>query len=236
MRTESQNNQAHAPNPAVVSAALRGLHDMAQPLTVLQGSLELALMQVQSIDEYRQWLEFALEQAGRLASNLEYVQQVVRLQHPPGDVEIFPVSAPIRASLQELQSSFAERQAVVTVIRRGEREELAASFSRVHEILRLMFSGLCSLLPQCGQIILEIDSAPTGVVLQFRVADERGQAIELQSNASIPSCLKLAQAAVASASGEMTIAVKPLRAEIFLPSPKSENSHKKVRKGTPLHV
>jgi len=236
MRIESPNSKARVPNPAVVSAALCGLHDMAQPLTVLQGSLELALMQVQSADEYRQWLEFALEQAGRLASNLEYVQQVVRLQHPPGDVEVFPISAPIKASLQELHGIFAERQLAVTVLQRSEREEVAASSSRVHEILRLLFSGLCSLLPQCGQIVLELRHAAAGVSLQFRVADDSGQPIELEINNLVPSSLKLAQAAVASAAGEMTLGLKPLRIDVCLPSPKSSIRPRRVRKGDPVHV
>lgn len=50
---------------------------MAQPLTVLQGTLELALMQLPSADESRQWLETALEQACRLASDLAQVQKLV---------------------------------------------------------------------------------------------------------------------------------------------------------------
>ena len=64
-------------SPTVVGGVRRGLHQMAQPLTVLQGTLELALMQLPRADESRQWLEAALEQACRLASDLEQVQKLV---------------------------------------------------------------------------------------------------------------------------------------------------------------
>src|ERR1700690_4377062 len=99
MSIQSRNNSVEG-HPVVIGAALRGLHDMAQPLTVLQGSLELALMQGQTPEEYRQWLGFALEQAGRRASDLEYVQQVVRLQQPAEDVAAFTISVLMRTVLQ----------------------------------------------------------------------------------------------------------------------------------------
>lgn len=41
-------------------------HEMAQPLTILRGSLELALEKEWSAEEQRAWLEQALEQADRL--------------------------------------------------------------------------------------------------------------------------------------------------------------------------
>jgi hypothetical protein len=65
------------PPPPMVGGVLRGLHQMAQPLTVLQGTLEMALMRLPSADESRPWLEVALEQACRLASDLEHVQKLV---------------------------------------------------------------------------------------------------------------------------------------------------------------
>jgi hypothetical protein len=64
-------------SPVIVGGVSRGLHQMAQPLTVLQGTLELALMQLPTADESRQWLEAALEQACRLASDLAQVQKLV---------------------------------------------------------------------------------------------------------------------------------------------------------------
>jgi hypothetical protein len=63
--------------PFMVGGVLHGLHQMAQPLTVLQGTLEMALMQLPTADESRQWVEVALEQACRLASDLEHVQKLV---------------------------------------------------------------------------------------------------------------------------------------------------------------
>jgi signal transduction histidine kinase len=49
----------------------RVIHQLSQPVTALQGSLEVALLRRQSGIEYKKALEAALEQANRLAKILE---------------------------------------------------------------------------------------------------------------------------------------------------------------------
>ena len=45
----------------------RQLHDATQPLTVLQGLLELALIKSQTVEDYRQSVELALKESARVA-------------------------------------------------------------------------------------------------------------------------------------------------------------------------
>jgi hypothetical protein len=47
-------------------AITRGLHQAAQPLSVLQGTLELALLQANSVSEYKHAVERSLEELQRV--------------------------------------------------------------------------------------------------------------------------------------------------------------------------
>lgn len=61
------------------------LHQTAQPLTVLQGVLELSLIKSETIQEYRQSIEMALLQTGRIVDCLNQIRILANtdtLQNP----------------------------------------------------------------------------------------------------------------------------------------------------------
>ncbi len=64
----------------ITQAVSRSLHDLAQPLTVLQGSLELALMQAETIEQCREAMTTALAEAERVIAGLKRARHLVRLQ------------------------------------------------------------------------------------------------------------------------------------------------------------
>ena len=86
MRLEIQKDSSGDFHPALARATSRGLHDTAQPLTVLQGLLEFTLMQAQTVQEYRESVTSALAELSRLTACFENVRQLVRLQHPAADI------------------------------------------------------------------------------------------------------------------------------------------------------
>ena len=55
----------------------RELHETAQPLTVLQGLLELALLQPGSADEYRDVIQRAAEQSRRVSKGFDHVRRLL---------------------------------------------------------------------------------------------------------------------------------------------------------------
>jgi len=72
------NSEANtAPRSALVELVLHELHAMAQPLTVLRGTLELALLEAQTLDQYRQSIESALLEAGRAALCLNHTREMI---------------------------------------------------------------------------------------------------------------------------------------------------------------
>jgi hypothetical protein len=67
-----------AAEPNTMQDIARSLHKTAQPLTVLQGVLELALLNAQTTDEYRSSCERALREVGRVSRCFDQVRQMVR--------------------------------------------------------------------------------------------------------------------------------------------------------------
>lgn len=81
MPSNSPDQRCSDSGQPVTSAAIsRVLHDMAQPLTMLIGMLELTLIRPQSESEWRMSVEGALEQAGRTVEYLNQVRELVHLQ------------------------------------------------------------------------------------------------------------------------------------------------------------
>ena len=66
------------PTVPVAEAISSGLHSLAQPLTVLQGVLELALSRAETVEEYRNAVEVALGNARRAIGSLNDVRESAR--------------------------------------------------------------------------------------------------------------------------------------------------------------
>jgi len=91
VRTNSQ--------PPVVTAAIsRGLHDLAQPLTMLLGMLELALIRPQTESELRNSMAGSIEQANRAIGLLNQIRELVNEQRTVKSVDAFPDDATKSAS------------------------------------------------------------------------------------------------------------------------------------------
>jgi len=61
-------------------AISRGLHQATQPITVLQGTLELALLTASTIHEYRRAIERSLEELQRVTGCFEHLRACIQLQ------------------------------------------------------------------------------------------------------------------------------------------------------------
>lgn len=81
----------------------RGLHQLAQPLTVLQGCLELILMGTHSVDEYKRSIQQALDESRRVSDSFDHIRELVR-NSPPANSDVPTVMAPI-PDIQEIRSA-----------------------------------------------------------------------------------------------------------------------------------
>jgi signal transduction histidine kinase len=76
-------------DPATSGEISRELHRTAQPLTVLQGVLELALLSSHTTEEYRDIIQQALQQSLRISGCFDDVRALLHLQESRPDVTSF---------------------------------------------------------------------------------------------------------------------------------------------------
>ena len=67
----------HYADPSVNDAILRLLHRTAQPLTTIQGILEMTLTESMTAEEKRAWLEKAVEQTVQATSDFNQLRKIV---------------------------------------------------------------------------------------------------------------------------------------------------------------
>jgi signal transduction histidine kinase len=83
MSTAAQNaKRTQAMNREIASAVSRELHQTAQPLTVLQGLLELSLLKSGTIEEYRNSLERAINELQRVMAGFDHVRELIHSTQP----------------------------------------------------------------------------------------------------------------------------------------------------------
>jgi hypothetical protein len=63
---------------AIPDALSRSLHQATQPLTVLQGTLELALLSASTVQEYKQAVERSLEELQRVTDSFEHLRTLAQ--------------------------------------------------------------------------------------------------------------------------------------------------------------
>ncbi len=88
MATAPQNaERTQALNREIASAVSQELHQTAQPLTVLQGLLELSLLKSGTIEEYRKSLERAINELQRVVAGFDHVRELIHSTPPSSPLQ-----------------------------------------------------------------------------------------------------------------------------------------------------
>jgi signal transduction histidine kinase len=228
MRFESQTDISVVGfDPAIARAASRTLHDAAQPLTVVQGLLELTLLQARSVEEYRESVEAALVEMARVGDCFNKVRQIVRLQQPANDVVVFRMYHAVALALQELKVASPDVELLVAP--RVDQDFVAASQSRTHHALSLLLSAATLALNGDRTLHLSFES-----LNETCVAHVRTTATSKKLHESIASAVEMAQVVGASAGGRIEISEVPFAVSLVLP--KAVRDQSANQKGTPDHV
>lgn len=77
----------------ILGTLSRALHQTTQPLTVLQGTLELALLKATTVDEYKDVIERSLEELRRVTDCFGHLRTLIQSHQPARDMTTFPVSS-----------------------------------------------------------------------------------------------------------------------------------------------
>src|ERR1039458_4990320 len=91
-----------------------GLHDMAQSLSIAQGSLELALLTpTTTVEQYKDLAKEMLEQVSRIAEAMRFASQLTRFQQAASDVADVSLDAVLEEAIADQRQAWDAAQVMV---------------------------------------------------------------------------------------------------------------------------
>jgi len=209
----------------ISSSISLGLHQTTQPLTILQGTLELALLNASTVDEYKYAIERSLEELQRVTDCFEHLRTITQLHQRVSDVTTFAVSPMVKAVLTSLKGRSLTAgvefivQPKIDDSRKSGGERVRLSPSRVSSALRMATLDLLPLLERGSKVAVVIEAGTQDVLIRVNASGKVQQCAPITDTVPKPMTprQKLAQDLAASAGGELTFVSKG----IFIRLPKA---------------
>jgi signal transduction histidine kinase len=189
------------------------LHQMAQPLSIIQASLELALLrETTSGEPFREVAECVLEQLGRAVETLRFTSQLSRFQQPASDVTSVLLSEVLQNVIEDLSHTLSTAQIKVALDHSGREREIQFSPVRLRQLFFYILQAVQH-LSQPGDIV-HIDLQTHAGNIKLRIFQTPDRAAHPTPNASDESfatrALALAEAIVTSTGAEFQVINSPL--------------------------
>lgn len=187
------------------------MHQMAQPMTTIQASLELAVLSPTTAAEYKEIAENILGQLRSAVETMQFAARLARFQQPAADVRDVLLSTVLDEVISGLQRTLDTAQIQLLVFR-PEREPLIhISATRLRQMLFYVLQAVqgCSrpgdlakieIQEPAGHLILRIKHSPAHDSGRTRPAND----------GTLDKALALADAIVSSAGGKFSVSTAPL--------------------------
>lgn len=188
MSLESQRDCGGAFDQTIAGAISRELHKTAQPLTNLQGLIEIMVARVSGeecrkflgtasedtlagCEECRSFLKRAGEELPRLVDCFNDIRKLAGLQRPPRDITKFMLSALVTDVLETLQNDLDIGG--ISVIHadpnaNGNDALVSASHGRVFSAVHLVLMALADCLDAGDQIKIAIETEGANAIIRLR--------------------------------------------------------------------
>lgn len=210
------------PHHTIAHAVSTSLHDMAQPLTVLLGTVELAMARSAEDSAQHRVLAQVLEHLRTLAEGMKQTRDIVRLHHPPSDISTFSAFAVLQRMAQNFAKNVEAKgaQFIWDVPEHGS-DMLTTSEGRVCQAMKLVLSNLLPFLKSGDRIRLSAESGPEGISLGAKVESDPARATEVGGASSVQKFKnwEFVEAIAESIGGKFILGGAPLSAVVLLPKP-----------------
>lgn len=141
-------------------------HEMAQPLTILRGSLELALEKEWSAEERRTWLEQALEQVDRLIQLNVFLRDLAEAETLGDGTEKASLSTMINELARDLLP-LAEVQKLRLVVQCEDNLSVVANEQRLQQAIVNVIGSAINHTPEEGVVHLSLKRSGTKACLDI---------------------------------------------------------------------
>ena len=221
MRNERPSSQSQEKFIRVLSETL---HRMAQPLSIVQATLELALLKPATAKEYRVIIKEVLEQLRRTFEPMQFAGQLTRFQQPASDVTDVVLSQTVEEVITSLHRTLESAQIGVLFSRPGRELPVRISQTRLRQMVFYVLQAIQA-LAQPGDamhIAVKAHAGRLGLSIQLSPGETPGASAADERAAQ---ALALADAVATNAGGEFSVAVNPLRIVADFPTTRSRAAH-----------
>ncbi len=189
------------------------MHQMAQPLSTIQASLELAVLSPTTAAEYKEIAENVLAQLRRAVNTMQFAARLSRFQQPATDVRETSLSGALQEVLSSLQGTLDTAQVKLLVCGLDREPLITASPTRLRQMLFYVLQAVQHYSQPGDLARIETDGAASRLRLRVQhVAARTGQMVcplSLQDEIT-DRALALADAIVTSGGGEFSVSTSPL--------------------------
>jgi hypothetical protein len=189
------------------------MHQMAQPLSTIQASLEMALLSPTTAQEYKEIAENILAQLRSAVDSMQFAARLSRFQQPAVDVREVCLSDVLTEVVSSLQRTLDNAELKLIVRGPGRESLISISPTRLRQMLFYVLQALQG-FSQPGDVAkIETDNAPGRVRLRIQhIAAIAGPAVRPLSiqDEIADRALALAEAIVTSSGGEFSVTTSPL--------------------------
>jgi hypothetical protein len=189
------------------------MHQMAQPLSTIQASLELAVLSPTTADEYKEIAENVLAQLRSAIDSMQFGARLSRFQRPATDVRDVSLSAALHEVISSLQRTLDAADVKILVGGLEPEPLISASPTRLRQMLFYVLQAVQHYSEPGDLARIETDGTAGRLRLRIQhVAARTGQTVRPLSHQDeiTDRALALADAIVSSGGGEFSVTTSPL--------------------------
>ena len=210
------------------------MHQMAQPLSTIQASLELAVLSPTTAAEYKEIAENVLAQLRSAVDSMQFAARLSRFQRPAADVRDVSLSAVLQEVVSSLQRTLDTAEVKLLIHGLDHEPRISASPTRLRQMLFYVLQAIQHYSQPGDLAKIEMDGTAGHLRLRIQhVAARTGQIVRPLSpqDEVIDRALALADAIVTSGGGEFSVTTSPLVIVVDFPlhhesSPAAIDKHK----------
>jgi signal transduction histidine kinase len=189
------------------------MHQMAQPLSTIQASLELAVLSPTTAAEYKEIAENILAQLRNAIDSMQFGARLSRFQRPAIDVREVSLTATLHEVISSLQRTLEAAEVKLVVAGLEPEPLISASPTRLRQMLFYLLQAVQH-YSQAGDLAkIEMDGTAGRLRLRIQhIAAKTGQSVHPPSpqDEITDRALALADAIVTSGGGEFSVTTSPL--------------------------
>ena len=218
-------------SPSFLDAMTEGMHTLAQPLTVLRATLEIASGNATSVSHYQHAIDTSLAEIERVTQAMGYVQELVRIARDASQASTVNVAAIVELVQEDLQCVFESAGVQLNVHLPMTGPPALISPARLRQCL---FHLLQHAVKQCGNGgLIDVFAGQSGEAIQIvlQTTTSRLSQQRCDRREGIIPCLALAETLVKLYGGRLEWQESPFMSWLTLPIAE-DSDQRGIRPGT----